>query len=245
MGLSFEETSAIIGQMAEVTGTPAEAFDRFKALGSKMANDPRFKGKGMEGIDTLMRMPEAEVKAFLGDDAEKHEAYLAIRSQHADIAPAAARYRQVAKDTGTAQDAIQQQVALRMSDPTERALFELGQEEKRKEIVRERNLATDKAKGMAAFEGEQARLETAKAKPLEFATATGYAAAAEYAAAPPATVRRAGQAGQTVGRMLPPRRASRWIRSVPLSGVWHRSRSGRCLIARLLLHRTPGPMMRW
>lgn len=173
LGLSFEEVSSIVGNMSTQTGTPAEAFARFGNLAGKMARYEQFAGKGMAGFEQVAAMDKSQQEALFNKDQETDQAIRYIRGRMGSIQQDVPLWQQANRATGTNNDWLVGRARAKLSDPADRAVFTLGQQEKAAEIARERHAAKEALRQSAAVQN-QSLVETTQANPLSRWAAGGW-----------------------------------------------------------------------
>lgn len=118
LGLSLEDISAIFMQTSARHGRE-ETSTRNQRLLAKLSMNERFAGRGMEGLQEFVNLPESEWKDIIGEDTEPRAAARALKEKFDAIKTTSAQYKNVAAATGTAADALEKQLQIHFDPSTE------------------------------------------------------------------------------------------------------------------------------
>lgn len=119
-GFSLEESLAIMAKFSDRFKGQDQAADRFANLTAKMAQSDELRGTGMKGFEKLIG-DENFAKEFLKDSVEMNQAANVIREDFAKIQGLAGKVAAETKLAGTSGDAINRNVGVLLSDPSEMA----------------------------------------------------------------------------------------------------------------------------
>lgn len=173
LGLSIEDTAAIIGNMQEQIGVAGTTLERFEVLAGRMSIDKQFRGQGLAGFKKLADASDADMEAMLGDttgmspeDAEsflgkRKEMREAIRAIRTSGHPKIEAYSRELKAAGES-DVIGAAAEARFSIPTEKSQLDLRKQKERETQTREKALGKSSTDIQTLFSAEREKDEERK-----------------------------------------------------------------------------------
>lgn len=202
-GFDYTETAALVAKGSDYLKGTEQAADRVSNLFAKMAGDSKYAGRGMAAIREI-NGDDAKREEFIGGSKELREALNYMRD-HADKVDSLVKDLRTDKaTTGTAEDAINRTVKIRLSNPAEAEKLQLRQDTQHAEIENEKQFARDEAKRSSAAAREQAYISRTK-KGMGYRTGEWlYGGTARYLGFDDVTSSVIGRVGGVLGGMESP-----------------------------------------